>query len=44
KEAFHVAQDDINFQGEGYDEAYNNFQKGISSNIRNYDKDNYESI
>ncbi|CAG8462052.1 4705_t:CDS:1, partial [Dentiscutata erythropus] len=35
---------DINFQGEGYNEAHNNFQEGTSSNIESHNEDNYESI
>ncbi|CAG8759783.1 13348_t:CDS:1, partial [Racocetra fulgida] len=44
EEAFHVVQGDINFQVEGYDEAHNNFQEGILSNIGSHDEDDYESI
>ncbi|CAG8590057.1 2418_t:CDS:2, partial [Dentiscutata erythropus] len=42
EEAFHIVHGNINFQGEDYDEAYNNFQKGTLFNIGSHNKDDYK--
>ncbi|KAF0516279.1 protein far1-related sequence 5-like [Gigaspora margarita] len=43
KEAFHIVQDDINFQGESNDQAYNNFQEDNLPYTGSHD-DDYEII